>query len=66
MRTRVFEPFFTTKGEGEGTGLGLSVSYGIVAAHGGSLRLARTSPTGTTFLMTLPTADTLAATARAG
>ncbi len=58
-RSRVFEPFFTTKAEGEGTGLGLSVSYGIVAAHGGSLRLARTSAAGTTFVMTLPAADTL-------
>jgi CheY-like chemotaxis protein len=56
-RAHVFEPFFTTKGEGEGTGLGLSVSYGIVAAHGGSIEVASTSTSGTTFRVTLPAAS---------
>ena len=54
VRPHIFEPFFTTKPEGEGTGLGLSVSYGIVAAHGGTLTLADSTSSGTTFLITLP------------
>jgi two-component system NtrC family sensor kinase len=56
-RAHVFEPFFTTKGEGEGTGLGLSVSYGIIAAHGGTIEVASTSAAGTTFRVTLPAVD---------
>ncbi|MBX6333600.1 MAG: PAS domain S-box protein, partial [Gemmatimonadaceae bacterium] len=53
-RAHVFEPFFTTKRDG--TGLGLSVSYGIVAAHGGMISIARTGPEGTTFRVSLPAA----------
>ncbi|HEY0972484.1 MAG TPA: ATP-binding protein [Gemmatimonadales bacterium] len=55
-RPHIFEPFYTTKGEGEGTGLGLSVSYGIIAAHGGSLDLLSTGPEGTRFVVALPAA----------
>jgi len=36
--TRLFQPFFSTKKE-EGTGLGLWVTYGIVAQHGGAIRV---------------------------
>jgi two-component system NtrC family sensor kinase len=52
MRGRIFEPFVSSK-EG-GTGLGLSVSYGIVAAHGGSLDLVPDRGPGACFRVILP------------
>jgi two-component system NtrC family sensor kinase len=51
-RAHVFEPFYTTKASG--TGLGLSVSYGIVASHGGEISIVRTGEEGTTFRIVLP------------
>lgn len=55
-RDKLFDPFFSTRPEGEGSGLGLSVTYGIVAAHGGTIRLADASPGHTTFTVELPAA----------
>ena len=37
-QSNLFHPFFTTKGQ-NGTGLGLWVSHGIIAKHGGSIRI---------------------------
>lgn len=54
---RIFEPFFTTKKD-VGTGLGLWVTKEIVGRHGGSIEVQsrrETVPTGTTFLVRLPT-----------
>jgi two-component system, NtrC family, sensor kinase len=57
----IFDPFFTTKVKGKGTGLGLSVSQGIVAKHGGRIRVSSREGIGTTLTVTLPV-TTLSAT----
>ena len=51
---KIFQPFFTTKPTGQGTGLGLSLSYDIVKAHGGELKVETHEGTGTTFIISLP------------
>jgi signal transduction histidine kinase len=55
VKARIFDPFFTTKPAGKGTGLGLSISSQIVARHGGTLTLERTSSgSGARFVLRLP------------
>ena len=49
---RIFEPFYTTKTQG--TGLGLAVAQNVVQSHGGSLWIANSGESGTTFVMRLP------------
>jgi len=51
---RIFQPFFTTKPTGQGTGLGLSLSYDIVKAHGGELKVETKEGKGTEFIIWLP------------
>jgi two-component system NtrC family sensor kinase len=36
---KIFQPFYTTKPTWQGTGLGLSLSYDIIKAHGGDLKV---------------------------
>jgi signal transduction histidine kinase len=61
---KIFQPFFTTKPTGYGTGLGLSLSYDIVKAHGGEIKV-ESQPSGkaegsagTTFIIQLPLTET--------
>ncbi|HET9746026.1 MAG TPA: tetratricopeptide repeat protein [Chitinophagaceae bacterium] len=51
---KIFQPFFTTKPTGQGTGLGLSLSYDIVKAHGGELKVETKEDEGTEFIVKLP------------
>ncbi|MBL0233389.1 MAG: hypothetical protein IPQ08_06960 [Chitinophagaceae bacterium] len=51
---KIFQPFFTTKPTGVGTGLGLSLSYDIVKAHGGEIKVETKEGEGTTFAIQLP------------
>ncbi len=61
---KIFQPFFTTKPTGQGTGLGLSLSYDIVKAHGGELKVetkhveglpaGASAQAGSEFIITIP------------
>jgi two-component system NtrC family sensor kinase len=51
---KIFQPFFTTKPTGQGTGLGLSLSYDIVKAHGGDIKVETKEGEGTEFIIQLP------------
>jgi signal transduction histidine kinase len=51
---KIFQPFFTTKPSGEGTGLGLSLSYDIIKAHNGELKVETKEGEGAEFIIILP------------
>ncbi len=51
---KIFQPFFTTKPTGQGTGLGLSLSYDIVTAHGGEIKVETKEGEGSAFIIRLP------------
>ena len=51
---KIFQPFFTTKPTGQGTGLGLSLSYDIVKAHGGELKVETKEGVGSEFIVVFP------------
>ncbi len=51
---KIFQPFFTTRPTGQGTGLGLYLSYDIVKAHGGELKVETKEREGPEFIIQLP------------
>ena len=48
---KIFQPFFTSKPTGQGTDLGLSLSYDIVKAHGGELKVEAKEVEGAEFII---------------
>ncbi|NJN43088.1 MAG: GHKL domain-containing protein, partial [Flammeovirgaceae bacterium] len=54
VKEKIFQPFFTTKPTGQGTGLGLSLSYDIVKAHGGEIKVESKEGVGSEFNILLP------------
>jgi len=51
---KIFQPFFTTKPTGQGTGLGLSLSYDIIKAHNGEIKVKTKENEGSEFIIQLP------------
>ncbi len=51
---KIFQPFFTTKPTGQGTGLGLSLSYDIIKAHSGEIKVETEEGEGAEFTVQLP------------
>jgi signal transduction histidine kinase/ketosteroid isomerase-like protein len=49
IKDKILQPFFTTKKGTQGTGLGLSITHDIVKAHGGTMTIESSEPTGTIF-----------------
>ena len=54
---KIFQPFFTTKPTGVGTGLGLSLSYDIIKAHGGEIKVETKEGEGSEFITQLPASN---------
>jgi signal transduction histidine kinase len=51
---KIYQPFFTTKPTGQGTGLGLSLSYDIIKAHGGEIKVESKEGEGSIFIISIP------------
>jgi two-component system, NtrC family, sensor kinase len=52
---KIFIPFFTTKPVGQGTGLGLSMSFDLIKAQGGELKVNTKEGEGAEFIIQIPT-----------
>ncbi len=51
---KIYQPFFTTKPPGQGIGLGLSLSYDIIKAHKGELKVETKESEFAEFVIQLP------------
>ena len=51
---KIYQPFFSTKPTGQGTGLGLSLSYDIIKAHGGDIKVDTQEGEFAEFTIVLP------------
>jgi two-component system, NtrC family, sensor kinase len=51
---KIYQPFFTTKPTGQGTGLGLSLSYDIIKAHDGEIKVETKEGEFAEFIIHLP------------
>jgi two-component system, NtrC family, sensor kinase len=51
---KIFQPFFTTKPAGQGTGLGLSLSYDVIKAYGGEVKVETKEGEFAEFIIHLP------------
>jgi signal transduction histidine kinase len=51
---KMYQPFFTTKPTGQGTGLGLSLSYDIIKAHAGEIKVETKEGEFAEFVILLP------------
>ncbi len=54
---KIFDPFFTTKKMYEGTGMGLATVQGIIAQHGGIIKVNSIPNQGTVFNIYFPIVD---------
>jgi len=63
VKEKLFLPYFSTKKRG--TGLGLAIVRRIVEDHHGSIRVEENQPSGAKFIVELPLAEKMAATAEA-
>jgi len=61
VKEKLFLPYFSTKKRG--TGLGLAIVRRIVEDHHGSIRVEENLPSGAKFIVELPLAEKMAATA---
>jgi PAS domain S-box-containing protein len=54
MLDKIFDPFYTTKEAHEGAGMGLATVQGIVAQHGGAIKVNSVPDQGTVFNLYFP------------